>query len=126
MRRVEIAPEQWAAKLAEFTRVHEWALVSIDISIGGQGKRREVTNLLLSEVSANRPGTNRTVLMSMACAGGGHITHVVSGVTRVAVEQMTNGADSALLVDSADGTRTVLRFTTAASPEKTADGPFRA
>ena len=126
MTRVEIAPERWAAKLDEFTRVHEWTLVSIDIWTAGQGKRRDVANLPLLGVSASRPGTDRTVLMSMACAGGGHITHVVNGVTRVAVEQMTNGADSALLVDSADGTRTILRFSTAALPEKTADGSFHA
>ena len=124
--RVEIPPDRWTAKLDEFTRVHEWALVSIDIWTAGQGRRREVTDLPLLGVSANRPGTDRTVLMSMACAGDGHITHVVTGVTRVAVEQMANGADSALLVDSTDGTRTVLRLTTAVLPEKTADGSFRA
>ena len=77
MTRVEIPPERWAAKLDEFTRVHEWALVSIDIWTAGQGKRREVANLPLLGVSANRPGTDRTVLMSVACAGDGHITHVV-------------------------------------------------
>ena len=126
MTRVEIAPERWAAKLDEFTRVHEWALVSIDIWTAGQGTRRGVTTLPLLGVSADRSGTDRTVFMSMACAGDGHITHVVTGVTRVAVEQMTNGADSALLVDSADGARTILRFTTAALPEKTADGSLHA
>lgn len=126
MTRVEVAPGRWAAKLDEFTRVHEWALVSIDIWTAGRGKRREVTNLPLSGVSVNRPGTDRTVLISMACAGGGHITHVVKGVTRVAVEQMSNGADSALLVDSEDETRTILRLTTAASPERTTDMRFRA
>jgi hypothetical protein len=62
--------------------------------------------------------------MSVACAGEGHITHAVHGVTRVSVEQTTDGADSALLVDSADGTRTVLRFRTAVLPE-TVDGLVR-
>jgi hypothetical protein len=121
----EIPPERWAAKLDEFTRVHEWWLVSIDIWIAGQGKRREVANLPLLGVSADRSGPDSTVFMSMACAGDGHITHAVHGVTRVAVEQATPGADSALLVDSANGTRTVLRFTTAVVPA-TADGSFRA
>jgi hypothetical protein len=110
---VDIPVEQWAAKLNEFTRLHEWRLTSLDIWTPGHGKRREVANLPLLGVSADRAGTDPTILMSMACAGDGHVTHVVTGVTRVAVEQMTNGADSALVVDAADGTRTLLRFTTA-------------
>ena len=125
MTRVEVPPERWAAKLDEFTRVHEWALVSIDIWTAGEGKRREVADLPLLGVSADRPGTDRTVLMSVACAGDGHVTHVVHGVTRISVEQTTDGADSALLVDSADGTRTVLRFRTRVLPE-IVDGSLQA
>ena len=119
MTRVEIPPERWTAKLDEFTRVHEWALVSVDIWTAGRGTRREVANLPLLGVSADRLGTVVTVFMSMACAGDGHITHAVHGVTRVAIEQATPGADSALAVDSADGTRTVLRFRTTVLPETT-------
>jgi hypothetical protein len=125
MKLVEIPPERWSAKLDEFTQVHEWALVSIDIWTAGVGKRREVANLPLLGVSADRHGTDRTVLMSVACPGDGHITHIAPGVTRVSVEQTTDGADSAVLVDSADGTRTVLRFRTAMLPE-TVDGSPRA
>jgi uncharacterized protein DUF5335 len=125
MKRVEIPPERWSARLDELTRLHEWWLVSIDIWTAGEGRRREVANLPLLGVSADRSGTGGTLFMSVACAGDGHITHVVHGVTRVSVEQSTGGDDSALLVDSADGTRTVLRFGTEVLPQAV-DGLVRA
>ena len=53
-----------------------------------------------------------------------HITPAVRGVTRVTVERTVEGADAALPVDSADGTRTVLRFRTPGWPE-TVDGLVR-
>jgi len=122
---VEIPPERWSARLDELTRLHEWWLVSIDICTDREGRRREVTNLPLLGLSADRSATGGTVFMSMACAGDGHITHVAHGVTRVSIEQSTGGADAALLVDSADGTRTVLRFRTEVWPD-TGDGLGRA
>ena len=125
MKLVEIPPERWSARLDELTRVHEWWLVSIDIWTAGEGRRREVASLPLLGLSADRAGTGGTLFMSVACAGDGHITHVVHGVTRVSLEQSTGGADSALLVDAADGTRTVLRFRPEVLPEPV-DGPVRA
>ena len=102
MTRVEIAPERWAAKLDEFTRVHEWALVSIDIWTAGQGKRREVTNLpLLGFGQSSRPGPHGSHVDGMRGRRAHHARR--ERCDAVAVEQMTNGADSASLLTPRTG-----------------------
>jgi hypothetical protein len=46
---------------------------------------------------------------------------MIEGVTRIFLLQTDDGADSALELESADGTRTILRFRASARPE-TVDG----
>ena len=123
MATVEIPRDQWTVRLDEFTVRHDAWLVSVDV-LTGMGALREFENLPLLGVSADRSSDGGTILMSAARAPNAHITHAVHGVTRVSLEQTAEGADAALLVDSADGTRTVLRFRTATLPE-TVDGVVR-
>ena len=46
-----------------------------------------------------------------------HLTHIISAPAQVRLEQTDEGADVALVVKAADGTRTLLRFRSAVLPE---------
>ena len=124
MRMVDIPRDEWAQRLNEFTAIHEGWLVSLDVlgpAIGGQ---REVRNLPLLGVSADRIDHDATIAVSVARSATEHFGHIVHAVTRIAVERTDNGADAALQIESADGTRTILRFRVTALPE-TVDGIVR-
>jgi hypothetical protein len=41
---------------------------------------------------------------------GEHVTHIIQSPTRVLLDKADMGANAALEIESADGTKTVLRF----------------
>jgi len=78
-------------------------------------------NLPLLGVCADRTNHHRTIEVSVARSAGEHLTHMIEAATRVYIERTDDGADAALQVESADGTRAILRFRATALPE-TVDG----
>jgi len=121
MRTVEIPREEWAQRLKEFTAIHEGWLVSLDVLGPKIGAQPAIDNLPLLGVSADRIDT---IAVSVARSATEHLGHIVHAVTRIHVERTDDGADAALQIESADGTRTILRFRVAALPE-TVDGIVR-
>ena len=121
MRSIEIPREVWTDRLDEFAKVHDGWLVSLDVLGPAIGAQPEVDNLPLSGVSSDHADT---ITISVARSMTEHFTHVIHAVTRVDVEQTEEGADAALQIESADGTKTVLRFRAAVLPE-TVDGVVR-
>ena len=124
MRTVEIPRQAWAERLNQFTAVHDGWLVSIDVLSPDMGAQRQVDKLPLLGISADRIDHDVAVAVSVAQSGAGHLTHVIHEVTRIYVEQTDDGADAALETESADGTKTIVRFWVAAVPE-TVDGIIR-
>lgn len=124
MQTVEIPREAWGQRLNEFTAVHEGWLVSLDVLAMEIGAQPEIRNLPLLGVSADRIDDDATIAVSVARSATDHLTHVVHAVTRVYLERTEEGADAALQIESADGTRTILRFRAAVLPE-TVDGMAR-
>ena len=124
MQTFEIPRKAWAERLNEFTAVHDGWLVSIDVLSPEMGAQRQVDKLPLLGISADRVDHDGTVAVSVAQSGAGHLTHVIHDVTRICLEQTADGADAALEIESADGTKTIVRFWVAALPE-TVDGVVR-
>jgi hypothetical protein len=124
MRTVEIPREAWVEQLNEFTAIHEGWLVSLDVVGPEIGAQPEIINLPLLGVSADRIDHDRAIAVSVMVSATGHFTHMIHGVTRIYIERADDGADAALEIESADGTRTILRFRVAALPE-TVDGIVR-
>lgn len=124
MQTVEIPREAWDQRLNEFTAVHEGWLVSLDVLAAEIGAQPEIRNLPLLGVSSDRIDHDATIAISVARSATDHFTHVIHAVTRVYVERTEEGADAALQIESADGTRTILRFRAAVLPE-TVDGIAR-
>ena len=124
MRTVEIPREAWAQTLNEFTAIHEGWLVSLDVLGPEIGAQVEIKNLPLLGVSADRADHDGSIIISATRSVGEHITHTIHAATRVYIERREDGADVALQIESADGTKAILRFRVAALPE-TLDGVVR-
>ena len=121
MQTVEIPREAWVHKLNEFTRIHEGWLVSLDVLAGDFGAQPQIDNLPLLGVSADRIDHDGTIAVSVARSASEHFTRIIEAVTGIQIERTDDGADAALQIETADGTRTILRFRAAVLPE-TVDG----
>ncbi len=124
MQTVEIRRADWAGRLDEFTAVHDGWLVSVDVLTPEIGAQRQIDNLPLLGVSADRINHDGSVAVSVARPGGAHFTHVIREVKRITIEQTNDGADAGLQIESGDGTKTIVRFRVVALPE-TVDGFVR-
>ena len=117
MQTVEITHADWARRLNEFTAVHDGWLISVDVLSPETGAQRQIDNLPLLGVSADRINHDGSVAVSVARPGGAHFTHVIREVKRIYIEQTNDGADAGLQIESGDGTKTIVRFRVAALPE---------
>ena len=122
---IEIPPQDWRKALNEFTGVHEGWLVSLDVLSADLGAQREFEDLRLLGVSADPEHDDGTIGVSVTSSQRQHLTHYILGVRHIHLERSDEGADVALQFESADGTRTILRFRSAV-PAETVDGiaPF--
>jgi len=121
MQTVEIPREGWVQRLNEFTSIHAGWLVSLDVLGPDLGAQHEINNLPLLGVYVDRTDHDRTIEVSVGRLSGEHLTHMIAAATRIYIERTDDGADAALQVESADGTKTILRFRATALPE-TVDG----
>ena len=122
---IEIPPQDWRKALNEFTSVHQGWLVSLDVLSAELGAQREFEDLRLLGISADPVHHDGTVGVSVTSSQRQHLTHYIPAVRHVHLERTEEGAEVALQFESADGTRTILRFRTAV-PAETVDGiaPF--
>jgi hypothetical protein len=124
MRIFEIRREDWIDQLNVFTLAHEGWLVSLDVFGGAIGAQPEITNLPLLGVSADRVNHDGTIAVSVARSAVEHFTHIVRRVGRLYVEQADDGSTAALLIESLDGTRTVLQLRAPTSRTRDLDPPI--
>jgi len=117
----EIARKSWREQLDAFSTIHEGWLVSLDVVGSNIGAQPEIDSLPLLGVSADRLAAGGTITISVASSPRSHLTHLVHDVAHLYVEETDDGADAALAIEEADGTRHVLRFRAPARPE-TVDG----
>jgi hypothetical protein len=121
MRTIEIPRRDWSGRLDEFSRMHEGWLVSLDIVMAQSiGAQREFRQLPLVGITAE-PSGGGTISIAVAEPTGDQVTHMIHSPTHVFVDKTETGANAALEIESADGTKAVLRFRTTALPE-TVDG----
>jgi hypothetical protein len=121
----ELSPAQWIPALDELSAAHEGWLVSVDVLSSEIGAQHEIESLPLLGVSADRSDRGTTVTIAAGRPPGERVTRVIGDVSRVYVGRTDQGADAALEIESADGTRTILRFRVPVLPERV-DGVARA
>lgn len=109
MQTIEVPRRQWSDRLYEFSRRHQGWPVALDIlgeSIGAQSK---FGLLSLAGVTAE-PSCGATISISAALPTGGLLTHTIQAPVHVFIEATESGADAALEIESADGTKAILQF----------------
>jgi len=103
---IELPRETWVDRLNAFTMAHEGWMVSLEVFDLEPSPQPAVANLPLIGVSADRVDHDGTVAISVARSAGEHFTRVIHDVTRIYLDQSDDGATAALLIESADGSRT--------------------
>lgn len=110
MRTIELPRATWVDRLNAFTIAHEGWIVSLEVFGPEIGAQPEIVNLPLIGVSADRVDHDGTIAVSVAQSGMGHLTHIIHDVTHIYVEHTDDGGTAVLLVESADGTRTIIQL----------------
>lgn len=112
MRTVEIARADWTQALNKFSATHDGGLVSLEILSSAIGAQPEITQLPLLGVSFEADDDG-TIIIAAARTSADHITHAIQAPRRIWIERTDAGADAAVQVESADGTKAILRLKTA-------------
>ena len=72
---------------------------------------QEARDLPLEGITATSTGAApETIAISIGETPEDHVTHTITGPTRVWLEQTSEGANAALEIESADEVKTLLRF----------------
>jgi hypothetical protein len=106
---IDIAREHWISELNRFTAMHEGWIVSIDVLATDIGAQPEVDGLPLIGIAADRLEHDGTITVSVARSATEHLTHIVSDVRHLYLDRIEDGSSVALLIEAADGTRTLVR-----------------
>jgi len=83
--------------------------VSLEILAGSIGAQPEFHLLSLAGITAE-PGDGGTISITAALPKGGFVTHTIHSPVHVFIEETDAGAEVALGIESADGTKAILQF----------------
>lgn len=117
---MEIAKDDWTSRLNEFSAVHRGWLIDVEYASPAGWTEAEMRGVPLIGVSYE-PDRFATIRLNAGRSPSEHVAHVIDAPCRLWIERTVDGADSGLAIESSDGSRTTVRFKTAALPE-TVDG----
>jgi hypothetical protein len=110
----EIKRDEWTTFLDTFSRQHEGWLATLEVLGPDIGAQQEAGDLPLEGITAtSRDDAVQSIAISLGKTPEDHITHTITGPTRVWLEQTSLGANAALEIESADEVKTLLRFRSA-------------
>lgn len=117
---VDIEPGEWISFLDGFSRQHEGWLATVEVATAG-GTLTEVVNRRLRGVSIDHADGHQRAYVEMGDTPDEALTHTVESPMRIRFRRTQAGAHEGLEIESADGSRTIVRFRSAMLPE-TLDG----
>ncbi|HET9468567.1 MAG TPA: DUF5335 family protein [Vicinamibacterales bacterium] len=109
MHNIEVPRRQWSDRLYEFSRRHQGWPVALDILGESIGAQCEFGLLSLAGVTAE-PSDGGMIAITAMLPDGGFLTHRVREPMHLFIEETDAGVDAALQIESADGTKAILRF----------------
>lgn len=105
---IEIPASEWITFLDDFTRQHRGSPVRVEVQ-GWQGAVQvEAHDIPLQGISFDDRGSERDVNVIMGDERNPGLTHMVPGARRLRIER-AGGGDDMLVVEAADGSRTIVR-----------------
>jgi hypothetical protein len=120
MKNRQVPRAEWYQFFRAFSRVHQGWLTTLRVLSGGLGAQVEARDLPLEGVVSDESSVG-PITISLGGGLSTHIEHRVFDPLQVWVERTEDGAEAAVEIESKDGTKTLLEFSSAALPE-TVDG----
>jgi hypothetical protein len=114
----EIPRSEWRSFFDVFTRQHEGWLATLEMfgpEIGAQPEPGEFPLRTVTLTSV--VGESEAIEISLGKTPQDHLKHTVIEPTHVWLVQTSEGANAALEIESADDTKTLLRFRSPVLPE---------
>jgi hypothetical protein len=105
----EIPRDAWDSFFSRFSRDHETQFVAVEVMGRDIGAQVEGRSLLLTGISpADNEGKSLALMFDSVT--GERVTHMVNRPTHVWLQRTPDQRDEALEIESADGTKTLVRF----------------
>ena len=124
MRRRVIPRERWREELDSFSQSHDGWIVRVAVTPPGGEPRIETRESPLQGVTAAFDH-DAAIAVSVGSGPDVHTTHEVKHPIEVALEETDAAAVTALVIRSADGTRTTVEFRSPMRPEEVDGMPSR-
>ncbi len=116
--KVEIPRKEWVNFFDGFSRQHRSWLINLEVTQDGKKHALEARELPFQGVTVDlKHGDEDTTSITLEQGRQQYLTHTVPHTKRVLLEQTQQGADSGLTIESADGSKTMLKFRSPALPE---------
>jgi hypothetical protein len=106
----EIAKSEWRSFFSSFSDQHDDAVVAVQVMGSDIGAQIEGRELHLRGISPARNAEESELALELDSVDGGHVTHMIARPVHVWLRQTQDHSDEALEIESADGTKTLLRF----------------
>jgi len=111
MQTQEIPKSEWRGFFDRFSQQHEGWLATLEVLGADLGAQEEGRELPLAGVSLSSGGDeSEAISIDLGMTPDKHVSHAISAPTGVWLEQTEEGANAALEIEVADGTKTLLRF----------------
>ena len=111
---LDIARRDWHQFLHHFTRLHSGAIITMNVSGDEFGHYDAIVGEALRGI--NKDGDDVLIHLD-ARRRSDHLGHRVLNARAIRLRQTGEGKDSALEIDAADGSQTVVRFRSPMLPE---------
>ena len=111
MRTQEIPRREWRQFFDSFSRQHEGWLATLEVLGADVGAQEEGRELPLAGVGLFSGGDEtEAISIDLGTTPDNHISRAISEPIGVWLKQTEEGADAALEIEVADGTKTLLQF----------------
>jgi hypothetical protein len=109
----EIPRTEWNDFFSRFSDQHDDEPVEVQMMGADIGAQIEGRELRLRGISPAQNVRESDLALELDSIDGKHVTHMIPKPTHVWLQQALDKTDEALEIESADGTKTLVRFSTA-------------
>lgn len=106
----EIPRDDWKDFFAAFSELHEDEAVDVEVLGADIGAQVEARDLHLRGISPATSRKDGDLALMLDSPDGTHLTHVIPKPIHVWVQRAGAALEDALEIESADGTKTLVRF----------------
>lgn len=112
----EIPRSEWKDFFSQFSDQHDDEAVEIEMIGSEIGAQIEGHELRLRGISPAQNLKESDLALELDSVDGEHLTHMISKPTHVWLQQAQDKTDETLEIESADGTKTLVRFSGIEAP----------